>query len=76
MQLSELCLRADSFVRDKRWYAHDSDKPQTAKNLAISLAIEAAEVLEHFQWNDSADSGQLAGSVLNSVLVENSAIFV
>jgi NTP pyrophosphatase (non-canonical NTP hydrolase) len=28
--------------------------------LAISLAVEAAEVLEHFQWSDSADSGPLA----------------
>lgn len=68
MELSELCFRVDSFVRDKQWYGQDSAKPQTPKNLAISLAIEAAEVLEHFQWSDSADSGQLAGELADVLI--------
>ncbi len=29
------------------------------KNLAMSLAIEAAELMEHFQWIDVAESRQL-----------------
>ena len=34
------------------WYDPDSPKAQTSRNLAISLCLEAAEVLEHFQWSD------------------------
>ena len=41
------------FVQDKSWYESDSIHPQTPRNLAISLAIESAEVLEHFQWEET-----------------------
>ena len=34
------------------WYDADSPKPQTPRNLAVSLNLEATEVLEHFQWSD------------------------
>ena len=34
------------------WYDPESPKAQTPRNLAISLCLEAAEVLEHFQWSD------------------------
>jgi len=40
-----------TFVRAKGWYEPESLRPQTLRNLAISLNLEAAEVLEHFQWN-------------------------
>lgn len=43
----------NSFVRAKGWYDPSSPKPQSARNLAISLSLEAAEVLEHFQWHES-----------------------
>lgn len=52
MELKELEDRMHAFVAGKGWYAADSPKQQTPKNLAASLAIEAAEVLEHFQWAD------------------------
>ncbi len=42
----------DKFVRSKGWYDPSSPRPQTARNLAISLNLEAAEVLEYFQWGD------------------------
>src|SRR5262245_8540726 len=46
-----------AFVRSKGWYEPDSRRPQSLRNLAISLSLEANEVLEHFQWHDeSADS--------------------
>jgi 8-oxo-dGTP diphosphatase len=51
MELSELTTKMDAFVRAKGWYRSDSNRPQTAKNLAISLSLEAGEVLEHFQWD-------------------------
>ena len=40
------------FVRSKGWYADESKRPQTPRNLAISLALESAEILEHFQWRE------------------------
>ena len=43
----------DSFVRAKGWSDENSKRPQTPRNLAISLVLEAGEVLEHFQWGES-----------------------
>lgn len=44
-----------------RWFAEERDWGQfhSPKNLAASLSIEAAEVLEHFQWLTEAQSRQL-----------------
>ena len=53
MEIKELTTRMDALVTSKGWYAPDSPKQQTVRNLAISLSIEAAEVLEHVQWNES-----------------------
>ncbi len=52
MDIQELTEEMNRFVRSKGWYAEDSQRPQTPRNLAISLALEAAEILEHFQWRD------------------------
>ncbi len=52
MDIQELTEEMNRFVRSKGWYAADSKRPQTPRNLAISLALEAAEILEHFQWRD------------------------
>jgi len=48
-----------AFVRSKGWYKADSKRPQTPRNLSISLALEAAEILEHFQWNEDFDKNAL-----------------
>jgi NTP pyrophosphatase (non-canonical NTP hydrolase) len=69
MDLNELIARMHAFVASKGWYAPDSPKPQTPRNLAISLALEAAEVLEHFQWRDeSPDREELAGELADVAL--------
>jgi NTP pyrophosphatase (non-canonical NTP hydrolase) len=52
MDLKALSARMEAFVQDRGWYDEDTPKPQTARNLAISLSIEAAEILELFQWSD------------------------
>jgi NTP pyrophosphatase (non-canonical NTP hydrolase) len=52
MTLGELTQAMHDFVRSKGWYEPDSPRQQTPRNLAISLSLEAAEVLEHFQWQD------------------------
>ena len=57
------------FVRAKGWYEPDSLRPQTLRNLAISLNLEASEVLEHFQWRDEpADPQELAGELADVAL--------
>ena len=55
MEIKELTQQMHAFVRAKGWYAPGSARPQTLRNLAISLTLEAAEVLEHFQWHDEPD---------------------
>ena len=67
--LDELTQAMHEFVGGKGWYAPDSPKPQTPKNIACSLVIEAAEVLEHFQWTeDMPDKLTLAGELADVAL--------
>lgn len=49
MDLRTLEQAMEQFVAAKGWYRPDSPRPQTPRNLAISLVLEAAEVLELFQ---------------------------
>ncbi|GAB4430508.1 MAG: nucleotide pyrophosphohydrolase [Anaerolineae bacterium] len=64
MDIAELTRLMHDFVRAKGWYDPSTPHPQTPRNLAISLCIEAAEVLEHFQWcDDLADQEALAGEL-------------
>jgi len=55
MDLKDLTTSMHQFVDDKGWYNVESKRPQTLRNLAISLNLEAAEVLEHFQWNEQGN---------------------
>jgi NTP pyrophosphatase (non-canonical NTP hydrolase) len=52
MDLKELSATMTQFVEKMGWNEIDTPKPQTCRNLAISLSLEAAEVLELFQWSD------------------------
>ena len=51
-----LALRAvvREFVAERGW-----DRHHNPKNLAIAMSVEAAEVLEHFQWLSEAESFHL-----------------
>jgi len=69
MDIKELTRKMDEFVASKGWYATGSQRPQTARNLAISLSLETAEVLEHFQWGeDPAQREELAGELADVAL--------
>jgi NTP pyrophosphatase (non-canonical NTP hydrolase) len=69
MDIKQLEAAMHAFVESKGWYAADSPKPQTPKNLAISLVLEATEVLEHFQWRDETpDKAELAGELADVLL--------
>jgi len=48
--LADLQQKVALFTQERGWeMAHDG------KNLAMSIAIEAAELMEHFQWGERAE---------------------
>lgn len=67
MQLKELEALMHAFVSEKGWYDDDSPKEQSARNLAISLVLEASEVLEHFQWHGEVRQPEELGGELADV---------
>ena len=67
MDISELTKKMNEFVTTKGWYLPTSPKPQTPRNLAISLSLEANEVLEHFQWDEKPKDTHELGSELADV---------
>ncbi|HEY5268953.1 MAG TPA: nucleotide pyrophosphohydrolase [Anaerolineales bacterium] len=69
MDIKELTEAMHNFVHSKGWYAADSKRPQTPRNLAISLSLEANEVLEHFQWQgELKDKDDLASELADVAL--------
>ena len=69
MDIQELTDRMNDLVRSKGWYDENSRRPQTPRNLAISLALEAAEILEHFQFREQPkDKEELSGELADVAL--------
>lgn len=69
MTLAELTALMHQLVETKGWYAADSKRPQTPRNIATSLVLEASEVLEHFQWSDNLKNpAELAGELADVAL--------
>jgi NTP pyrophosphatase (non-canonical NTP hydrolase) len=52
--VSTLRQAVGRFVKDRSW-----ERYHTPKNLAMSIAIEAAELMERFQWVSSDESIEL-----------------
>jgi NTP pyrophosphatase (non-canonical NTP hydrolase) len=55
MDIKELTEAMHRFVASQGWYEPDSPRKQSPRNLAISLCLEASEVLEHFQWGENLE---------------------
>jgi 8-oxo-dGTP diphosphatase len=69
MHLHELTRAMHEFVAAKGWYQDGSLRPQTPRNIAVSLCLESAEVLEHFQWGDTVvDKESLPGELADVAL--------
>jgi NTP pyrophosphatase (non-canonical NTP hydrolase) len=69
MDIRELTTEMNKLVRSKGWYEEDTLRPQTPRNLAISLSLEAAEVLEHVQWREQPkDQQEFAGELADVAL--------
>ena len=49
--IADLRQAVQKFVDDRNWARY-----HTPKNLSMSIAIEAAEILEHFQWRTAEES--------------------
>jgi len=67
MDLKDLSQAMQDFVNAKGWYQPDSRRQQTPRNIAISLCLEAAEVLEHFQWTEDVQNKPELASELADV---------
>lgn len=52
--MEDLIKRLAKFRDDRDWAQF-----HTPENLAKSIVLEAAELLEHFQWDDRFDEGAL-----------------
>lgn len=69
MTIADLTEQMHALVKSKGWYEADSKRPQTPRNLAVSLSIEAAEILEHFQFTDEIKDREELGSELADVML-------
>lgn len=69
MELETLTSAMYDFVESKGWLADDSPKQQTQRNLAISLVLEATEVLELFQWSEETDRAEELADELADVML-------
>ena len=56
-------LRA--FARERDW-----EQFHSPKNLAMALVVEAAEIVEHFQWLDASASARLPDERREAVALE------
>ena len=64
--VQELKDLAEKFRAERNWGKH-----HTAKNLAASISIEAAELLEHYQWGEYAPDeakGEIEGELADIVI--------
>jgi len=60
-----------TFVDERDW-----DQFHTPKNLSAALSVEAAELLEHFQWLNKGDAGELGPDKLVEVRHEMADVLV
>jgi NTP pyrophosphatase (non-canonical NTP hydrolase) len=69
MNIEDLTKRMNKFVEDKGWYDENSPRPQTPRNLSLSLHLETSEILELFQWGEREISKPtLAGELADVAL--------
>ena len=64
-QLEQLSRRLHRFAQERDW-----EQFHSPKNLAMALSVEAAELLEHFQWLDESQSASLDETKREAVALE------
>lgn len=63
--LDRIMAALRTFAQERDW-----ERFHSPKNLAMALSVEAAELLEHFQWLTEAESRELDPSVRGRVSEE------
>ncbi len=69
--LQELRNKINDFVTARDW-----DQFHSPKNLAMAMIVEAAELVEHFQWNTLEESYELTPEKREAVSHELADTFV
>jgi NTP pyrophosphatase (non-canonical NTP hydrolase) len=69
--LIELRQKIDAFVNERDWAQFHSPK-----NLAMAMIVEAAELVEHFQWDTIQESYDLSAEKRQEVAHELADTFV
>jgi dCTP diphosphatase len=59
------------FAVERQW-----DQFHSPRNLAAALAVESAELLEHFQWLTDTDSANLSADTRDKVILEMADVFL
>lgn len=59
------------FVSERGWESY-----QTPKNLSMAMMVEAAELLEHFQWRSPEASAALPHNVREAVATELADVLI
>ena len=71
MDLDDLSARLRAFARERDW-----EQFHAPKNLAMALAVEAAELMEHFQWLTEQESGELPPAARQRVAEELADVLI
>ena len=69
--IPEVAAALRTFAAERDW-----DQFHTPKNLAAAMSVEAAEVLEHFQWLKDDESASLSAEKNEEVAMELADVFL
>ena len=70
-EIQQLMLALRKFAQDRDW-----EQFHSPKNLSMALSVEAAELLEHFQWMPDQESYALGEAKQQLVSYELADIFI
>jgi len=69
--MNELMEKIRQFIQERDW-----EQFHSPKNLSMALSIEAAEIMEHFQWKTTEESRDLDEETFSEVKDEIGDTFV
>ncbi len=69
--IEQLRAAVSAFAAERDW-----DQFHSPKNLAMALSVEAAELLEHFQWLSEAASQKLSAEQRAEVAAEMADVLI
>ena len=69
--ITDVAAALRAFAKERDW-----DQFHTPRNLAAAMSVEAAEVLEHFQWLKDDESESLGAQKKEEVAMELADVFL